>query len=171
MAGRPRSSLVLSILLVGCALDRTGIGSAGDAGAQVDGARQDAGVRADSGVPIVLDGALDAASDADFASDGGDASTEPEDAGPPDAGPPDPAPPSCDSQYGTAESYLLCTQSPTECEFSVLLGGSTCRDLCSSLGGRCIRGYAGTEGSCSRDGDGSCEWERTDHVCVCSRGP
>jgi hypothetical protein len=102
----------------------------------------------------------------------------PPDLGPPDLGPPDLGPPdlglespTCDAQYSAADSYRLCAERATECEFYTRLGGISCNERCSGLGGRCITAHNnGFWGRCDRDETVACDDTSYDDViCVCSR--
>lgn len=171
------------VLLAGClacSVNRSGLGEgdggvspAADAGSASDDVTmtptRDAGARVDAGVMDAVDaGGLDPA-DAGVMDMVDTGIMDPADAGGLD--PDDAGQPSCESIFASAPSHLICNETPTECELSVLLSGRTCNDLCGDFDRACIRGYGGAVGSCTREGDGVCDGVRTDHICVCTRAP
>jgi len=185
-------ALVAASLLPGCFLDRSGAGSGADAGPPtMDSGRADAGggaadsgaedggetvdegledagnePRSDGGVDAGVDGGVDAGFDGgvDAGFDAGfDAGV--------DAGPP-----SCDALYGSASGYILCVETPTECEFYTTLDRvRTCESTCADFGGSCLRRWRDENGAgneCVRMDSSSrrCDTtgNRTD-ICVCTR--
>ena len=103
------------------------------------------------------------------------------DLGPPDLGRPDLGPPdlgrpdlgfelpTCDLRFSSADSYSLCEQRPTECEFYTQLDSSTCAARCALFGATCIAGYADGTTECERLGVLTCDSMQFDGICVCSR--
>ena len=72
----------------------------------------------------------------------------------------------CMQRYGGADSFELCTTTATSCKFYVHTNGSSCGDLCTSLGGTCVEAYDGDCGDISstvRD----CTFTLGDQVCNC----
>jgi hypothetical protein len=191
--------LLCAVLTAGCSIRTAGLAADGGSDAGTDGG---AGIARDGGLDGAwrVDGARDAAGlrDGDLARDapmdrvdaGSDAGPPdagppdagppdagppdagPPDAGPPDAGPPDAGPPSCDSVYGAAQSYVLCAQRATECEFYTNPSGDrTCDDICADYGGTCLAAYREESDTvvCTRTRTDACDSLHNDEICVCTR--
>ena len=78
----------------------------------------------------------------------------------------------CNATYGGLFSYAFCDERPTECEFFVYLGASTCQTACLSGGGACLQAYAyGVPDVCVRGPALSCDAIVDGAVCVCTRLP
>jgi len=175
---------------------RTDAGASEDAGEVSDAGRDDAGVEppsdgggdggsdagSDGGVDAGFDGGFDAGFDGGFDAgfdagfDGGfDAGFD----GGFDAGfdsGTDAGPPSCDTLYGGASGYILCVETPTECEFYTTNNRvRTCSSTCASFGGTCLRRWrdaAGAGNECvHRDSSprGCGAVGNVTDICVCSR--
>lgn len=171
--------LGLAVLLTGCTVDRTGLGTRGQEagptgqpdGGHVDGGRIDSGPTPprdsgprDSGPPPPPDvGPPDA----------GPPDSGPPDAGPPDSGPPDAGPPSCDSLFGTVASYQPCAETASSCEFYTddPVAAHDCNEVCGSAG--CIGAYNNVDngsGACTHTADGyDCTSSHLSIICVCNR--
>jgi len=166
-----RVALIALVLaaIPACALDRRGIGAAVDP--RMDGGQPgpiDAGppepgdAGSDAGVDAEVDGGVDGGVDA-----GVDAGT---DAGT-DAGPPPLRP--CDLLYA-GNGRVMCAERPSECEFNVQLGGSTCTAVCAAVGGACVETYPDGDADhpCDRIGAAEgCDVAAGDLLCVCTRVP
>lgn len=79
---------------------------------------------------------------------------------------------SCDQLYGDALDYLLCSQEPDRCHFSVTTDGASCEALCAQHGGTCLQAFdnpndPGTE--CNVLGEDTCQTQRSTEICVCTR--
>ncbi|MCC7538416.1 MAG: hypothetical protein IT379_19485, partial [Deltaproteobacteria bacterium] len=130
---------------------------AGGPDARSDGATEDASFDAareagagDTGGPADL-GAPDSRAPDLGPPDLGPPDLGPPDLGPPDLGPPDPpdaGPRSCADIYGGLGGFILCVETPTECELYTRHGsGGTCASACAAYGGACIRRWRDADGA------------------------
>jgi len=107
-------------------------------------------------------GAADRAS-ADSAADAADLDTTL-----PDSSAPDAARLSCTAQFGSADGFILCAETATDCTYFKVLGRS-CDQECQQFGARCLGGYADTANGCEWSGPVDCATSQGDGVCVCAR--
>ena len=91
--------------------------------------------------------------------------------GAPDATPgaPDASPDElCTTKYGTSDSFLLCSSTPTQCEFYVRTNEDTCINQCAKFAGTCIESYD-SSGACNPTPSlQGCTPVHGDQVCICS---
>lgn len=79
------------------------------------------------------------------------------------------APPAqlCTGRYGAADSFQLCSATPTSCRFYVQTDDTSCATLCASFGGTCIDSH---DGNCATTDPPIHDCLRTlgDQVCNCA---
>jgi hypothetical protein len=146
------------MLAAACTLDRGGSARDGDAGKEQRGSTGD-----DAGVDA-----------------GGDRDTGPPDAGAPDAGAPDAGAPdagepdagrrTCDAIYSGMDSYDLCAETESECEFYARLGDRTCQAVCEGFGASCRDSWEDASDGCERLSESAgCMESHGDAICSCTR--
>ena len=85
-----------------------------------------------------------------------------------------PQAPSCDERYGDAPDYVSCIETEDECHFNARTDGGTCRQMCASLGGRCLAAFdnpneQGLQCEILRPNTDDCDSARYTEICVCDR--
>ena|GEM_PF-4879266 len=95
---------------------------------------------------------------------------------PPDAPPSDAALPdaqaaaTCAELYGMAPDYQLCSETADSCSFNALTDGGNCADMCAAYGGVCLTAYDNNNTDvCVSQGEDTCQTNRHNEICVCSR--
>jgi hypothetical protein len=78
----------------------------------------------------------------------------------------------CEEQYGTANGYSPCAETPTECHFGTIINYATnCNAVCAAHGGSCIDAYANGTNGCDGGTLGCAYMDFFDLVCVCTHDP
>ena len=80
--------------------------------------------------------------------------------------------PSCTEQFGAAQNFELCQETPIACDFYVNSGAQSCDGVCASFGGSCSDAWndAGAGQHCVHDGGVHC-WDGAYEgiICQCTR--
>jgi hypothetical protein len=77
----------------------------------------------------------------------------------------------CLQQYGSLPGYELCKETPTRCEFNVLISGyGDCNNRCAQGGGICLETWRSSGSACSYTEMYTCDaGTQSDNICVCTR--
>lgn len=79
-------------------------------------------------------------------------------------------PPSCDEQFGAANGYQLCSETPTTCTFDVMADNTSCDDQCALFGSTCEDARDSDAGApCVDSGGTSCGTPHNAVMCTCAR--